>query len=296
MKAVWPMDIYEVNKDSARSMVTLLESVSGREELKLYPTYVSSHLETRLNTAFQVDLKARYTTLPQRRLKAMVESMELGVPDSQISVVYEPGASLKAIVDRLVGHAQKKRADVIAVFTHARKGAARFFIGSFAETVMHRSPISVLMLSPKTRVKKQVRKILVASDLAPDSEKAFLAAVKNAKRARAKVVLFHAAEPLYDVKYSTLSGGAHARAYHDALDARVKKWTKKARALGVSVEVRIDSGWTEVSKAVLEAAKKTRADLIGVTAKTGPVSGLFLGSVSRRVIQESTLPVWVMRY
>ena len=296
MKAIWPMDIYEVNKEAAQSMVTLLESVSGRDDLKLFPTYVSSHMETRLNTAFQVDLKSRYTTLPRRRLKAMVDSMELDIPDSQVSVLYEPGASLKAIVDRLVGHARTKRADVIAIFTHARKGPARFFIGSFAETVMHRSPVSVLMLSPKTRVKKQVRKILVASDLAPDSEKAFLAAAKNAKRARAKVVLFHAAEPLYDMKYSSLSGSAHARAYHDAIDNRVKKWVKKARALGVSVEVRIDSGWTDVPKAVLDAAKKTRSDLIGVTAKTGPVSGLFLGSVSRRVIQDSTLPVWVMRY
>jgi nucleotide-binding universal stress UspA family protein len=48
----------------------------------------------------------------------------------------------------IVDAAREYRADLIVVSTHARKGLARFFVGSVAEHVLRHAPCSVLVARP----------------------------------------------------------------------------------------------------------------------------------------------------
>ncbi|UTH75519.1 universal stress protein [Chromobacterium sp. IIBBL 290-4] len=50
------------------------------------------------------------------------------------------------LADLLIGYAQSQQADLIVLGTHGRKGLAHLFLGSFAEDILRRSPIPLLVV------------------------------------------------------------------------------------------------------------------------------------------------------
>jgi len=56
-----------------------------------------------------------------------------------------------SVADVIVEHAKKKRADLIVIGTHGRRGVSRLVMGSDAEGVVRQSPVPVLLIRPKTR-------------------------------------------------------------------------------------------------------------------------------------------------
>lgn len=56
------------------------------------------------------------------------------------------GSSMDAAIGALISHARRARADFIVAGTHARKGPAKWVLGSFAEGLVGRSSVPVVVV------------------------------------------------------------------------------------------------------------------------------------------------------
>jgi nucleotide-binding universal stress UspA family protein len=85
--------------------------------------------------------------------------------------------------------------DLIAMSTHARKGLAKWLLGSVAETVLRRAQLPVLLIRPGLPVPRPVlRRILVPLDGSEESFAILVEVKRMALRTGAEVVLLHVTE------------------------------------------------------------------------------------------------------
>jgi nucleotide-binding universal stress UspA family protein len=68
-------------------------------------------------------------------------------------------------------------ADLVVLATHGRTGIKRFLLGSVAEHVVRRSPVSVLVTRGTTVESAEYRRILVGTDFSPGADKALRQAI-----------------------------------------------------------------------------------------------------------------------
>ncbi len=133
--------------------------------------------------------------------------------------------------------------------------------------------------------------ILVALDGSPTSQRALPTAIEVAKKFDSQVFVLHVSE--HDrgraAAYNMESPAEATKLVADAVEA--------ARAAGVKAagEVR-DAGAQHAAKFIVEAATEKGADLIVMGSRgLSDVQGIFLGSVTHKVIQTAAMPVLVDR-
>lgn len=208
-------------------------------------------------------------------------------------VVYDYTLSLKSSVDSLIQNAKKQGVELLVVASQARKGFARFLLGSFAETLIHRSPIDLLVLNPKVKPRPKTKRILLAVDLDRGSEKLVQEIAEMARGLSAELLLLHVPSPSYSVKFKG-QDEAVVR-YRATVNRQMKKLGEIASQLGAKVSTQIEGRWESISDVILREARKGKADLVVVKAKTGSLATLMLGSVARSVVRKSDAPVLVLR-
>ena len=143
-----------------------------------------------------------------------------------------------------------------------------------------------------------MRRIVFASDFSKASRKAFAAAVRTAKRARAGLSIVHVLAPFLPVGPDQYVGPDT----WEEVDKEARKWAtrhlaglaEKARAAGVRPSVFLVEGTP--AREITRFARKTHADLlvIGTHGRTG-LAKLFLGSVANHVIATASCPVMSVR-
>lgn len=144
----------------------------------------------------------------------------------------------------------------------------------------------------------EIRTILFASDLSPESDHAFEHARFLAERFQARVTLFHALEmPTY--RYDSPIDGQDDPRGRWAAKAR-QELCQRARTLTVPHEIVVDEGHIGghflADLAVLAMIERTRPDLtVMATRSRKGFSSWFVGSVAHQVIQHAGRPVLCVR-
>ncbi|MFQ5872271.1 MAG: universal stress protein [Dehalococcoidia bacterium] len=92
----------------------------------------------------------------EERARAMaylraVASQAVGLPGRWVCEVLGFGN----VADRIVDFASREQVDLIAMYTHGRKGLAKLFKGSVAETVQKRASTKVCVVGPGERARRQ---------------------------------------------------------------------------------------------------------------------------------------------
>ena len=134
------------------------------------------------------------------------------------------------------------------------------------------------------------KNILIPTDGSPRSHKAIGAGVALAKSLGAKVTGLFAAPPATPIIYrDSLPVGYATPAEHARM---IEKTAKKA---GVTYEgVSVTSDYP--ADAVLDIAKKKKCDaIVMATQGQSGLRGVFVGSVTQQVINQSKIPVLVLR-
>ena len=131
--------------------------------------------------------------------------------------------------------------------------------------------------------------ILVALDGSPNSQRALPTAVEVAKKFESQIFVLHVAE--HDrgraAAYTLESPAEATKLVADAVE------TARKAGLKASGEVR-DAGAQHAAKFIVDAANEKGADLIVMgTRGLSDVQGVFLGSVTHKVIQTAGIPVLV---
>jgi nucleotide-binding universal stress UspA family protein len=145
------------------------------------------------------------------------------------------------------------------------------------------------------------KNILIPTDGSKLSQKAALQGVELAKSLGAKVIAFFAAPPATPIVYRhSLPVGYATPEEHEQIIERtaakhlefVERAAKKARVAFEAIHVTSDYP----EDAILKTAKKKKCDLI-VMATHGQsgLRGVFIGSVTQKVLSQSDVPVMVYR-
>jgi nucleotide-binding universal stress UspA family protein len=161
--------------------------------------------------------------------------------------------------------------DMIVMSTHARRGIARWFLGSVSDAVLRRSQLPVLLVPKGIRSRPdRLRRILVPLSAAPES-RAILSVVKPlAVRLRAEVLLLEAVHPrdpgpgLEDVGRDLAQAGA--------------SWN--------SLTV-----YGDPTEEILRHVKSRNVDLIAMSAPARKGSFIFNRSVPKAVVARMDRPV-----
>jgi nucleotide-binding universal stress UspA family protein len=133
--------------------------------------------------------------------------------------------------------------------------------------------------------------ILVALDGSPYSRRALPTAIEVAKKFDSQIFILHVSE--HDrgraASYSMETPAEATEMVADAVEA--------AKKAGVSAagEIR-DAGVTHAAKYIVEVAKEKGIDLIVMGSRgLSDVQGIFLGSVTHKVLQTAEVPVLIDR-
>lgn len=287
-KIVWAVDAFEENKGALKGMLTLVKNLGVAPEKGIRPVYVAGHWEARLNLAFDVPAKDRFGKYPQILVSDLLRKAGLSVAPQKVAVLPQPGTSLKAAADDVVKFAKREKAEAIAIFTHAKKGLDRFILGSFAETLIHRSPLPVVVMNPHSAAPAKLKRVLFATDASREATRALHKTIALVKPLGAELVLFHTLEPIV---YTDLP----VQINRSGIERRLMAIARSIQRKGVKVEIVIDDSLAPAAQAILDAGRAKKADLVVMAAQKGAAASLFLGSVTRRVLREADRPVLVLR-
>jgi nucleotide-binding universal stress UspA family protein len=141
--------------------------------------------------------------------------------------------------------------------------------------------------------------LLVPVDGSDVSKKSLKKVAALAKSDAAAVTLVYVSDPLPPLVYSdsTMGYGITQRDHLKVCEAYAQDVFKKAAtALGVGIKAKtLHISNTNLSEGILEAAKKSKADVIVMAShkRTG-ITGVLLGSETHEVIVHTKLPVLVL--
>jgi len=292
MKSLWSFEPFHQEATSVKSMYDCLRCLTGSRS-NIEVGFVATRKESELNLAFDIPEKDRFSTYPKQQIKQKLKESQVKIDDKNIHVIDYPTISTTKTVDRLLKLASDREIALIGTFTHARKGFARFVIGSFAETLIHKSSKDLLILNPKITVVSQIKNVLFASDFGPNSEKELVKLFGYIKNISASLTIFHHAEVIY--KTSLDEKNPKVLAYRkkvDQIKARLEGLCEKA---GIVATVKVAADINGTSDYLLSISKKHKMDMVVVCAKVGPTAALMGGSITRQIIRESLIPVLVIK-
>jgi nucleotide-binding universal stress UspA family protein len=145
------------------------------------------------------------------------------------------------------------------------------------------------------------KNILIPTDGSPLSQKAVVQGVALAKSVGAKVTAFFAAPPATPIVYRDhlpvgyATPGEHEEMIRKTAAKYLGVVERAAKKAGISCEsVHVTSDYPE--ECILKVAQKKKCDLIVMaTHGQGGLRGMFIGSVTQKVLNQAKIPVMVFR-
>jgi len=292
MKALWAYEPFHQDENRIRGMHQLLKQLVVTPS-NIEVGFIVTRHEPSLHLAFDIPPEDRFSLYPRKLIKESLKKSKISVDDKKLHVIdYETFSDTKA-VDRLLSLAKSRSSDLIALYTHSRHGFQRLVLGSFAETAIHRSRVNLLLVNPKSDFSKKVKNVFFMTDFSPASKKHLKQVVHICKQLKAALTVFHAAEVIY--KWSLDESNPKIHAYRRKVARAQSRIEQECRRAIIKCNVIVGSEMRSVTDMALKSAKKNKSDLIVVAAKSGAMTALMGGSITRQVVRESTKPVLVLK-
>jgi len=221
-----------------------------------------------------------------------------------LKILTQEGTSTYGAVETLSHYAANQKAFLIVSNSHSRKGVKRFFLGSFAETLLLKSNIPVVIVGPHIKKIRPFKKILFPTDFNPDAHLIFKRILEISQLFKAKVTVFHVIP--FSIQPYTSGNILFPGSYWGAYIAYVKTaksaakkhgdvWQALAKKHGIQVETFVDDrGSRSTWESILNYAKKHDINMIAMESLSGPVSSTVIGSITRQVVRHAECPVWTI--
>lgn len=297
-KVIWAVDAFSEDTSLNLKAARILKAWVKNNPATIEPVYVMSPDSLRIPPEVFYGLKKETKAVAEKKINDLVKKAHL--PSTMAPHFLESkNFSLRNAVETFLDYARETKASLIVASTQSKKGVTRFLFGSFAESLVLQSEIPVLLVSPHT-VPTTLKHVLFASDLSEKSQAAFEELLREAEEQHFEITIYNKVEYLTDYSMGTL---AMTSAYQEIIEGDVERRKSQVQALveqakkrGIKAEGFVDNKSGEVSPvpAILKFAKKVEADTIAMGAQSGPLVSAVLGSVTRQVIREAKLPVWVI--
>jgi nucleotide-binding universal stress UspA family protein len=216
-----------------------------------------------------------------------------------------------SVAEVLARHAAEVRADLIVLNSHARGGMARWWLGSVADNLIHRTSVPLLVEpalehDPGLRPEPAFRHILIALDGSPLAEQVLPAALTLGRAMGAEFTLLRVVEPalvaIPDPSFavippSTALEEQEERAAETYLACVAARLRGDSAQLHIQTRVLLDPEPAEAICGFLRRqpwhdSEAHPADLVAMaTHGREGLARLLLGSVSDRVLQHTPVPL-----
>jgi nucleotide-binding universal stress UspA family protein len=194
--------------------------------------------------------------------------------------------------DSILSFAQARKADLIVMGTHGRRGFDRLMLGSATDRVMRMAPCPVMAVREATHDSiaagqgrhyiHRLDRILACIDFSEDSERALSYAISATEEYDAELTLLHV---LHEIPGRDKAEAAMAAAT-EQLEKLIPAESRKT--LKIKTAVRIGRPYREIIQLALEA--QTDMITIGVRGR-GALDLAVFGSTTYRVMQLGPCPV-----
>jgi nucleotide-binding universal stress UspA family protein len=296
-RIVWAVDALAEDRALQLKMAKALKTLTQGSSDVVEPVYLLSPDQLRLAPSLFEEESQNLRATAEGRLTALLKKAQwpqLLPPTLLVSVDY----SLRMAVQTLLTHAHRTGADAIAVSTFARKGVTRFLLGSFAETLILQSDLPVFVVSPHTQLPKRFKDVIYPTDLSQKSNDIYNDVTTLAQKLAAKITVFHNVEYytpyMAEVYASVPAYEAFLEGDIDRRKSAAEELKKRAEKMGVKTEIKITEKAKSTSGAITTLGKKMPASIIAMASQTGPVASAIMGSVTREVLRQSTVPLWIV--
>ena len=209
------------------------------------------------------------------------------------------------IANSIIDHAAEHSADLVVLCAHGRSGWRDRFVGNVAQQVISRGTTPVLFenhATPGTAAQYVCHLILLPLDSTPQHEPALPVAVEMARAFGAVVRLVNVVPTLSTLSAERAGTGMLLPATMSEILELAQRGAveylqgiiRKLIAEGLQATAEVARG--EIAAAILDAEKRTSADLI-VLATHGRTSidAFWSGSVTPKVLAQANAPVLLVR-
>jgi nucleotide-binding universal stress UspA family protein len=179
--------------------------------------------------------------------------------------------------------------DLIAMGTHGRSGIDRWFLGSQAEWLMRHSPVPVLTLSAKERLRRPAfRKILVTTDFSAGTADALGYAFSIAQENNSRITLLHVVN---DIAMEA------SRKYRDQIiegvETKLQNLVPREAWDWCEIRTRVEVG--HPYPMIERTLEKEKPDLLVMNIHgKGMLDRALLGSTAERVVRSAKCPVMLI--
>lgn len=201
------------------------------------------------------------------------------------------GRSTVEMIKGLSKHVTKVNGDMVILGSHNYSTLDRFFLGSFAESVIFQSKVPKLIINPKmSPMRGKLSRIFMPLDLREGYQEEVSACLKFAKSYGVKEVhFFH----YFGLGRGTARQPQYIRDnLHDKTQT-LEKIVAMTKKKGFKSRYHIQLEEKNVTDSLLKAAANSKAQMIMIKGKTEKAQALFVGSVTRNVVRYSKVPVLV---
>lgn len=281
MKVVWAIDASESDEflRNARTFVNTLRSDSSTE---IFAIHILK---------FPYAHSAESTLLEESYLKKAEERMK-EFPNAKILI--DRKGTYRSSIDLVNQFARGLGAEAILVSTHSRGALSRFFLGSFAESLLLQSDIPIITVNPGTKVRESLKRVLFPTTF----EKTFFAAFQNAVRVcsafKADLTVFYK-EPFVPMMEDSTEVKTVLESESARRKSEARRWQEYAQRYQVPLTVHMDTIPGEVADEIESFSRENDFDLIMMVSEALAPNGPQVGSLSRKIVRAAPCPVWTMK-
>lgn len=306
MKVIWALDAFEDNENINHKLAEHCRFLHARTQASIQPVYLLRENEVIIPTYEVPTWITEHSQTAEEVIRQIIKDYNLPFMEP-VKIIPHAAQSHAGAADVLSTYALKTGADMILVGSHGREGMKRFFLGSFAESLILQSEVPVCIIGSQINQLSPVRNILFPTDFGDHSKDNFRHVMQIARELTAEITLLHAIarpiESLYEMEtrpqfYSyngkMLSLEQIVEHEIEAMTKKAKSWTDWAFREGLQAQYYIDTSYKGIDEVVLEAASRFETQLIVMEAQSGPISAALLGSSTRNVTRKAPCPVYVI--
>ncbi len=304
-KIIWAVDVFQEDVSLEKKSAEMVKRMREALDATVTPVFVLSPIPFVFHPSISTPSRRGYRAERQDLEKRLAYTMNaLGVESVEpCEVILSRSPSVRSEAEALIKFAQKEKASLIVLSSHARKGVERFFMGSFAETLLLQSPVPVLLVNPQTKLSSKVTDIIFPTDFSDKSKQALREVVTLAKATSATVQLFHHLEfmtPAYrDIDLPSASRMERLMHEREGEMKREKakqgkEWVERLKTQKVKAKFTLDARPLYTVDAVLSFVAKFKGGLVALTSQSDAGIMEVLGGIARRVARKAEIPVWVV--
>lgn len=302
-KIAWAVDPQQLEEHSHKTLLQSLKTIAKKDKAEVHAVYAYAPPKLTVAGSALKQLEGPFLKAAEIGLEKLAKKLK-PLPYKFKLVSHHTQSHYIAPSELICQYAKKQKAGLIAISTHTNSALKRIILGSFSENVIHHSETPVLLCGPHTeKGLKSVKKILVPIDLSQVKTNQFKWITSFANHYNAEITLFHSMvdhmAPILQPLAMTLGASypIQPELYSSIVENERMEFNKLIQKLQKNVKVTgifsTDTG--KISNLIQKESKKKKFDLIVMASHLGDFTSTFVGSVARQVIQNSNIPVLLVK-